>query len=293
MNFFGALLASLAFSSSSRIAAAFSAASSDPYFFINFRSRAESPFFFFVTGLGGVVVFSSCEGVARASFSEELCTSTVSSALSLRGCCKSFDNSSPSTFLTSPGSSSSSHSFGISLDAAWDDDGCISFPFATCPLSRCFAVSGCFGTVDLPSKSPSFVFISLSKPKLSSISIRVKSLRSLACLATLASSPKRNKTPSPISSCVAGRKFFFPLTMNEPTVRYSPVGAVLETWWDSTHQADVTIRDAQADDRHIVKLPASRKACSGNGKTSVGPVPGPFGPGFLLRLARRIHEAAP
>ncbi len=33
----------------------------------------------------------------------------------------------------------------------------------------------------------------------------------------------------PITSGLGGRKFFLPLIMKDPTVRYSPVGAVLDT----------------------------------------------------------------
>ncbi len=36
--------------------------------------------------------------------------------------------------------------------------------------------------------------------------------------------------------------------MNEPVVRYSPVGAVLDTWWCSTQYAEMTTFDSHADD---------------------------------------------
>ena len=38
-----------------------------------------------------------------------------------------------------------------------------------------------------------------------------------------------NRKVNPISRRLGGRKFFLPRTMKEPTVRYSPVGAVLDT----------------------------------------------------------------
>ena len=38
-----------------------------------------------------------------------------------------------------------------------------------------------------------------------------------------------NRKVNPISSRLGGRKFFLPRTMKEPTVRYSPVGAVFDT----------------------------------------------------------------
>ena len=46
-----------------------------------------------------------------------------------------------------------------------------------------------------------------------------------------------------------GRKFFFPLIMKLPTVRYSPEGAVLETWSGRTQYAAVItlIRESKVD----------------------------------------------
>ena len=38
-----------------------------------------------------------------------------------------------------------------------------------------------------------------------------------------------NRKVNPISRRLGGRKFFLPRTIKEPTVRYSPVGAVLAT----------------------------------------------------------------
>ena len=39
-----------------------------------------------------------------------------------------------------------------------------------------------------------------------------------------------NRKAKPMTRGLGGKKFFLPRTMKEPTVRYSPVGAVLETW---------------------------------------------------------------
>ena len=87
-----------------------------------------------------------------------------------------------------------------------------------------------------------------------------------------------NNNANPSSSRVGAKKFFFPRIMNEPVGRYSPVGAVLDTYpanvtqqrrrvtrptrqWGHplypfltcealTHQALDTICAAHADDRH-------------------------------------------
>ena len=122
---------------------------------------------------------------------------------------------------------------------------------------------------------------------ISSCSISAKSLLSLACLIILASSPSLNNTPKPISRLLAGKKFFLPRIMNEPTVKYSPVGAVFETWWDSTQYAEVTIFDVQADERQIVNVPASLSARSDKGMTWV------FPSAILLLFARKTQVAAP
>ena len=38
-----------------------------------------------------------------------------------------------------------------------------------------------------------------------------------------------NRKAKPMTRGLGGRKFFLPLIMKDPTVKYSPVGAVLET----------------------------------------------------------------
>ena len=52
--------------------------------------------------------------------------------------------------------------------------------------------------------------------------------------------------PKPIIKKHGGKKFFLPLIMKLPVVRYSPVGAVLDTCDWCTHHADVTILASQA-----------------------------------------------
>ena len=54
-------------------------------------------------------------------------------------------------------------------------------------------------------------------------------------------SSNRKKMPSPITNGFGGKKFFLPRMMKEPFVKYSPLGAVFDTWWASTHHADVTM----------------------------------------------------
>jgi len=74
------------------------------------------------------------------------------------------------------------------------------------------------------------------------------------------------------------QKIFFPRITKAPVVKYSPVGAVLETWCECTHQADVTTLAFQAFDLQIESAPA---ATSVFGCTS-------FPEGFLIK-----QEAAP
>ncbi len=45
-----------------------------------------------------------------------------------------------------------------------------------------------------------------------------------------------NKKAKPMTNGLGGRKFFLPLIMKDPTVRYSPVGAVFDTCKQSTNQ---------------------------------------------------------
>ena len=58
--------------------------------------------------------------------------------------------------------------------------------------------------------------------------------------------------------------------MNEPVERYSPVGAVFETWCAWTHQAEAKILFLQALDRETVKLPASSSASGDSGARPLG-----------------------
>ena len=56
---------------------------------------------------------------------------------------------------------------------------------------------------------------------------------------------------------------YSPLTMKLPVVRYSPVGAVLDTWWWYTHQALVTTLASHAALLHIAIVPASFRVLGG------------------------------
>ena len=73
------------------------------------------------------------------------------------------------------------------------------------------------------------------------------------------------RTVNPINSCVGCRKFFFPLIMKEPVLRYSPEGAVLETWLLWTHQDPVVNLEFQAWLWQTQKLPASSRVVGGMG----------------------------
>lgn len=50
----------------------------------------------------------------------------------------------------------------------------------------------------------------------------------------------RNMKENPSANMQGGRKFFFPRIMKAPVVKYSPVGADLDTCAAYTHHADVT-----------------------------------------------------
>ena len=56
--------------------------------------------------------------------------------------------------------------------------------------------------------------------------------------------------------------------MKDPVVRYSPVGAVFDTWCAKTHHADDTALCVQATDLHTANAPASCSARGLNGTLS-------------------------
>lgn len=71
------------------------------------------------------------------------------------------------------------------------------------------------------------------------------------------------RIPKPMMSGFGGRKFLLPRIMKLPVVRYSPVGAVFETWWACTQYADVTILFSHAWLRQTQKHPACASVRSG------------------------------
>mmetsp|Transcript_4806 Transcript_4806/g.13451 ORF Transcript_4806/g.13451 Transcript_4806/m.13451 type:complete len:309 (-) Transcript_4806:313-1239(-) len=83
-------------------------------------------------------------------------------------------------------------------------------------------------------------------------------------------SSSRNSTPNPMMRGAGGRKFFLPRIMNEPVAKYSPVGAVLETWCQYTHHADVTILESQAELWHTQNVPAWLSVAGGTGDSASG-----------------------
>ena len=76
-------------------------------------------------------------------------------------------------------------------------------------------------------------------------------------------------TAKPRISCAGGRKFFFPRIMNPPVVKYSPVDAVLDTWSEFTHQADMTAFDSHASEVATERLPAWERVEGGIGASGV------------------------
>mmetsp|Transcript_1006 Transcript_1006/g.2118 ORF Transcript_1006/g.2118 Transcript_1006/m.2118 type:complete len:317 (+) Transcript_1006:3007-3957(+) len=185
-----------------------SSSSCSAYFFLDrlflVLLPRDSSFSFFL-GFGGGPSF----------FSKETCLSPVAS-----GDCS--DSSSVAGFVASSICFSTLSSIFSSID---------NFSISISGSS----LGSSFNDEDTGFSSISFSCISSSFcAKICSCSSNAKSLLSLACLTTLASSPSRNSTPNPISNELAGKKFLRPRIMKEPTVRYSPVGAVFDTWCDST-----------------------------------------------------------
>mmetsp|Transcript_30544 Transcript_30544/g.55389 ORF Transcript_30544/g.55389 Transcript_30544/m.55389 type:complete len:402 (+) Transcript_30544:418-1623(+) len=207
----------------------------------------DSSFSFF-----GALVF----GGGRSFLSKETCFTSVvgnDAGLGVSLCSNSYTSGEgicSASFSAAGFAISSSICFSTPISSSIDN---FSIPVSDSLLGSAF------GDEDTTSSSFSFSSSSFCA-KICSCSSSAKSLLSLACLATLGSSPSRNSTPRPISNELAGKKFFRPRIMKEPTVRYSPVGAVFDTWCDSTQYADVTIFELHAAERQIVNVPASRNA---------------------------------
>ena len=258
----------------------FSAASNEPYFLINFLSRTERPRFGCCCCRSGSVA-----GFASLPLSPSSMFSNSASSIGGSSIISSF--SIMSTLLTATSSSSTWISMSVWFCGS-------SSPISACSSSAVSSIgtlSSAFTAIaDNLSSCTILSAVLNSTPSISSSSsIRAKSRRSFLCRNMDSSSPSRNSTPIPISNGEGGKKFFLPRTINDPTVRYSPVGAVFDTWCASTHHAEVMIRLDQALEWHIVKFPASRNACSDNGIISVLWL----SLALRRRLARNIQDEAP